>query len=207
MTRSYRSKQRVLSAILIWFVPLILNGKEPQSPPNSQAATAVATRYLRDVKRTNSFTSGGGREDFVFVGNSRSSFGAWRVIVVGGAKPRVIWDSFSLLHDSYFDVTGLTSIESEPDDQNGYVVTLRGCAPHQCSDGKIGFALFASQTGRTYISHVTTKDDGGYEVTYYPKSGIPENYRRKLDDSMCSDNGVSRPSALPIKCVGRVAHP
>jgi hypothetical protein len=200
MTR-YRSKLRALSAIVMCFVPLILNGKEPQSSRSTQAATVIATRYLHDVENTKSFTSGDGREDFVFVGNSRSSSGAWRVIVVGGTKPRVIWDSFSLLHDSYFYVIGLSSIESESDDQNGYIVTLRGCAPHQCSDGKIGFAIFASRTGRTYLSHVTTKEDGGYEVTYYPKSGIPEDYRRKLDDSMCSDNGVSRPSTLPIKCL------
>ena len=100
-------------------------------------------------------------------------------------------------------MTGLSSISAEEYSHNGYIVTWRGCVPHQCSDGRIGFALYASQTHQTYRAHVSTLDDNSYRVAYYPKSGIPDEYHKKLDEMMCSDNGVSRPTALPLKCSSR----
>lgn len=114
----------------------------------------------------------------------------------------MIWDSYSL-HDEYFWVIGSDNTDSDADGSKDYVVTLRGCVPHNCGDGMIGFALFASRTGQTYVGHVTTRDDGSYEVTYRPKIGIPNVYRQDLDRMMCSDAGISRPSALPIKCTAQ----
>src|SRR5947209_3026136 len=83
--------------------------------------------------------------------------------------------------------TAPTFINSEADGRNGYIVTFRGCVPHQCGDGRIGFALYASQSRQTYIAHISTRDNNSYRVTYYPKSGIPEAVRDKLDQMMCSD--------------------
>jgi len=175
-----------------------LAGEECASPTMSAAASAVASRYLQAVEKCYSFPSAGGRRDFVLVGSARRPPNVWRVLVVAdGSKPRVLWDSF-MLRDWYFDVIGLGGIDSW-DEGDGIVVTLRGCAAHQCYDGKIGFALYSSKTNKLYVSHVTTRRDGSYEVAYYPKSDIPEDYRRELDQMMCSDSGISRLSMLPIE--------
>lgn len=113
----------------------------------------------------------------------------------------MVWDSHSLSHDDYFSVNGLGSLDSDADGVDGYIITWHGCVPHLCADGRLGFALFSSRTNLTYVSHITTKDDGSYVVTYYPNSGIPDVYRKPLDRMMCSPgNGASQPSKLPIKC-------
>src|SRR5713226_2896561 len=120
----------------------------------SPSATTLANQYLRAIETTASFPTANGGEDFVFVGHSRGQSGGWRVIVVAGhAKPRVAWDS-SVLHDPYLNVTGLSFINMEADGSDGYIITLRGCVPHQCADGRMGFAVFTSHHGRAYISHV-----------------------------------------------------
>ena len=145
----------------------------------------------------------GPRHDFIIVGQSRNPVGGWRIISIGGnGQQQIAWDSFSL-HNSYFDVTGLSFINMKADEHGGYIVTLRGCAPHQCADGKIGFALYSSHNHQVYLSHISTQEDNSYRVTYFPKSGIPDTYHKQLDQLMCSDNGISRPSALPLKCSAR----
>lgn len=201
MKRTFVSILRVLLMAVTCLVSVALNGQEPTSSTIPKAATALAVRSLRTIEKSTPFPSHDGRSDaFIFVGESRNPPTGWRVIVVEGAEtPRLRWDSFAL-HDSYLDVTAPTFINSEADGRNGYIVTLRGCVPHQCGDGRIGFALYASQSRRTYIAHISTQDDNSYRVTYSPKSGIPEAVREKLDQMMCSDSGVSKPSALPIKC-------
>jgi hypothetical protein len=189
-----------LTLALCLFQPAAVGEEQPSVP---DAATSVASRYLQAVEKSFSFPTLNGAEDFVLVGHSRDRSGAWRVIIISGSKqPRVDWDSFAL-NDPYLNVIGLTFIDAEADSSNGYTVSLRGCAPHQCADGKIGFAVYTSRHKRVYRSHILTKYDGSYAVTFYPKSGIPEIYRDQLNRMMCSDSGISRPTALPLKCVMR----
>ncbi len=201
MKRTLVSILHVLLMAVTCLVSVALNGQELTSSTIPKAATALALRSLRTIEKSTPFPSNEGRPDaFIFVGESRNPPTGWRIIVVEGAeKPRVRWDSFAL-HDSYLNVTAPTFINSETDGHNGYIVTLRGCVPHQCGDGRIGFALYASQSGRTYIAHISTQDDNSYRVTYSPKSGTPGAVREKLDQMMCSDSGISKPTALPIKC-------
>jgi hypothetical protein len=201
MRRTWESILSVLLAAVVCLFPLVTGGQEPSSSAISKGATALAKQYLGAIERTVPFRSAqGGRQNVIFVGQSLKPPRGWRVIAVADQeKPQVVWDSFAL-HDAYLDVTGVNSINTEADGPNGYIVTLRGCVPHQCSDGRIGFALYASQKHLTYRAHVSTQEDDSYRVTYYPNSGIPEMFREKLDKMICSDNGITRPSALPIKC-------
>jgi len=156
---------------------------------------------LREVVQSASFPSPNGQgEDTVLVGISNGRSGGWRIVAVGSRpKPTLLWVSPGL-HDLYLEMSAPNDIEVEADGQNSYIVTVRGCMRHQCADGRIGYALYSSQSRRFYISHVTTSDDGAYSVTYFPKSGIPDVYRSQLDKMTCSDNGITRPSSLPIKC-------
>jgi hypothetical protein len=194
------SMLRLLLTLGVCLFPSIVIGQEQASPVVSPAAASFASRYLQAVDKSFSFPSADGGEDFVFVGHSRGQSSGWRVIVVAGSrKPRLAWDSFTL-NDPYLNVIGLSSISAEANGLNGYTVALRGCIPHECADGRIGFAVYASSSQRAYRSHVLTKDDGSYGVTFYPKSGIPESYRSQLDRMMCTDSGISQPSALPVKC-------
>jgi hypothetical protein len=186
--------------------PLASGAQERSSSAAPSAISNLALRYLQSIHDTNSYDSLGSRgEDFVFVGTSRPPSGGWRIIVVRArsGKPRLIWDSYSLPKDNYLMLTSPREMDSDADGSAGYVITMRGCARHQCADGRIGFALYASRTDRTYVSHITTRDDGSYVVTYYPKLGMLDTYRDKLDRMMCSDGGISRPFALPIKCLGK----
>jgi hypothetical protein len=191
-------------ATIVFLLSPVSKGQEPNSPAVPPMVTALAKKYLREVVKSASFpSSDGGSEDFIFVGTSPGRSGGWRIVAVGSqAKPRVLWIS-SVLHDPYFEVSAPNTMDAESDGRNGYIVTLRGCMRHQCVDGRIGFALYSSLSHRFYISHVTTSDDGSYAVTYYPKSGKRNGYREQLDGMMCSDNGFSRPSTLPIKCSTR----
>jgi hypothetical protein len=183
---------------------VVIGGQEPSAPVNSNGATALAKKYLGTIEKTVSFPSTeGGNKDVISVGQSRNPPRGWRIVVVSDKdEPQLVWDSFAL-HDEYLDVTGLNSINVEADGHSGYIVTWRGCVPHQCSDGRIGFALYSGKSNRVYRAHVSTQDDNSYRVAYYPKSGIPDEYREKLDEMMCTDNGISRPSALPLKCSSR----
>jgi len=195
----------VLAAVTL-LSPLVVGGQEPGVPMPSKRAIALAMKYLGAIDKRSSFPSiEGGGHDVIFTGQSLHPSHGWRTVVVSDqGKPRLVWDSFAL-HDPYLDVVGLNSINTEAEGHNGYIVTWRGCAPHQCSDGRIGFALYASQGHEVYRAHVSTSYDNSYRftsyrVTYYPKSGIPDEYRERLDEMICSDNGISRPSELPIKC-------
>jgi hypothetical protein len=186
----------------VGFFSSALAGQECTAPAMSPAASALASRYLKTTEKCLSFPSVGGRRGFVLIGESRPH--GWRVLVVADdATPRVLWDSVTL-HDPYIQVMAPDNLDCWGDGAGGVIITMRGCAPHQCADGKIGFALYSSERNQVYVSHVTTRDDGSYEVTYYPKSGIPDAYRSELDQMMCSDNGISRPSTLPINCGTRV---
>jgi len=193
----------VLLTAIICLLPSVSEAQEQESGSSAipRETTVVAMKYLRAVVQGDSISSNDGQhDDFIFAGNSRDRFGGWRVIVVAGSRrSRVLWDSYTL-RDWYFDGTAPSGNDYDSDEPSGYIVTLRGCAPHQCADGRIGFALYSSHARRVYISHITTRDDGSYVVTYYPKSGIPKTYHDKLDQMMCSKNGVSEPSTLPIKC-------
>lgn len=204
MTRKPACVFCVLLTAIFCLVPSVSEGQELHSAAITPEATAVAMKYLRAVVQSDSISSNDGQyDDFIFIGSSRDRFRGWRVIVVSGSKrPRVLWDSYTL-RDWYFDVTASSGIDYDSNGPNGYIVTLRGCVPHQCADGRIGFALYASHMHRVYVSHVTTRDDGSYAVTYYPKSGIPATYRDRLDRMMCSDNGITEPSKLPLKCPAR----
>jgi hypothetical protein len=199
MNRFFLPITRIFLALTTCLIPSPSRGQDPQPIP--KAATSLALQRLSGVERSAAFSfDEGHRKAFVFIGNSRDKFGGWRVIAVdGNNEPRIAWDSFTL-HDPYFTVTAPSDIDLEADATNGYIVTLRGCVAHQCSDGKIGFALYAGKANQLYIAHVSTQDDGSYRVTYSPTSGIPDKYRGELNKMMCSDNGISRPLTLPIKC-------
>jgi hypothetical protein len=192
-----------LAAVVFLFF-FVVSGQEPSSSAPSNGATALAKKYLGTVERSMSFPSTeGGSQDVIFVGQSLHPPHGWRIVVVSDQeKYRLVWDSFAL-HDAYLDVTGLSSINTEADGHDGYIVTWRGCVPHQCSDGRIGFALYSSKNHQTYRAHVATLDDNSYRVAYYPASGIPDEYREKLDEMLCSDNGISQPARMPIKCPAR----
>ena len=199
MKQTIATTLHILLATTLCLLPSVI-GTAQTSRAMPDKAITLAKHYLQTIERSASFATGGGREDIVFVGHSRGSSDGWRVLIVADdRKPKVVWDSFSL-RDPYFDSMGSNSIDYYADGQNEFVVTLRGCAPHQCFDGRLGFAAYASRSRRVYKSHVLTKDDGSYEVTFYPKSGLPDTYRAELVRMMCSDSGISQPSALPIKC-------
>jgi len=204
MRRASVSILYLLLAAVVCLSPLVVGGQEPSTSVPSNGATAVAKKYLGTIEKALSFSSTeGGNQDAIFIGQSLHPPRGWRTVVVSDqGEPRLLWDSFAI-HDEYLDVTGLSSINAEAYGHNGYVVTWRGCVPHQCSDGRIGFALYASQSRQTYRAHVSTLDDNSYRVAYYPTSGIPVHYREKLNEMMCSDNGISRPSALPLRCSSR----
>ena len=190
----------VFVAAVVCLFPLVLGGQEPSASAPSRGATTLARTYLGTIEKTVPFPSTAGGRDVIFIGQSLNSPHGWRIIAIADQeRPRVLWDSFTL-RDTYLEVSGLNSINAEADDHNGYIVTWRGCVPHQCSDGRIGFALYASQKHKTFRAHISTSDDNAYRVAYYPQTGIPDEYRKKLDAMMCSDNGISQPSALPIKC-------
>jgi hypothetical protein len=177
------------------------------TPLAPRSVANFAKRYLRSIEYTNPYESPGGHGlDFIFLGESQSHHGEWRVVVVraSSSKPLLVWDSNSLTRDRYFSSSGLSSLDSDADGSDGYIVTWWGCVPHDCGDGRLGFALFSSRTNQTYVGHITTKDDGSYVVTYYPSSGMPAVYRNQLDRVMCTPgNGVSDRSKLPIKCPNR----
>jgi len=195
---------KALLTTIVCIMPLAASGETPDSSIVPKEATALAMQYLHSVESSTALpVDNGTGKDFIFVGKSRSPVGGWRIIAIdSNDKMRIAWDSFSL-HDSYFDVIGLSYINIRADEHKGYIVTLRGCAPHQCADGKIGFAIYASREHQAYISHVSTQEDDSYRVTYFPQSGIPDAYRKELDQMMCTDNGISRPSTLPIKCAAQ----
>src|SRR5271165_2849748 len=195
MRRAFVSILHSLLAAVVCLSPLVVGGQEPSTSVPSNDATAIAKKYLGTLDKSLSFpTTEGGNQDAVFIGQSFNPSRGWRAVVISDhGKPLLLWDSFAL-HDEYLDVTGLSSINAEAFGHNGFIVTWRGCVPHQCSDGRIGFALYASQSRQTYRAHVSTLDDNSYRITYFPKSGIPVEYREKLDEMMCSDNGISRPS-------------
>jgi len=200
MRRTIAPSFCAMAAIMCLLLP-VAKGQEPNSAPAPPSVAALVKNYLREVVKSASFApSDRGGKDFIFVGTSRGQSGGWRIVTVGSqAKPSVLQVS-PALRDPYFEIGMPSTIDAEVDGRNGYMVTLRGCMRHQCADGRIGFAIYSSQSNRFYVSHVTTLDNGSYTVTYYPKSGILDSYRKRLDRMMCSDNGVSRPSTLPIKC-------
>ena len=169
--------------------------------PIPPAATELAKQYLTDIDKSASFPPIGKHDrDFIFIGTARAPSSGWRIVVIADyPKQRIVWDSAGL-RDRYLSVTGLSFVNAEADGGNGYTITMRGCVPHQCSDGRIGFAIYASRTRKTYMAHVTTKDDGSYRVSYYPRSGMPRVYHDELHRMMCSDGGISRPLTLPMNC-------
>jgi hypothetical protein len=172
-----------------------------QTPQADSQATGLAMKYLQSIDKSESFLLSGNRgKDFVFVGRSLNPSHGWRLIVINSyAQLHIVWDSRSLV-DPYFSVAGLSSIDIRPDEGAGYLVTIRGCVPHQCADGKIGFAIYAGRTRQKYIAHILTNSDGSYSVKYYPSVTMPAVYREELNEMICSDNGISRPLSLPIKC-------
>jgi hypothetical protein len=191
------TRASLIIALAMLLSPFLL----ARAPQADSQATGLAMKYLRSIDKSASFLlSGNQGKDFVFVGRSLSPSHGWRLIVINNsAQPHIVWDSRTLV-DPYFDVTGLSSIDIRADEGAGYLVTIRGCVPHQCADGKIGFAIYAGRTRQKYIAHILTNSDGSYSVKYYPSVSMPAVYRDELNEMMCSDNGISRPLLLPIKC-------
>jgi hypothetical protein len=202
----------ISSAIVV----MLAHESKAQQPPASAIpsdATAFAQKHLSDIAKSFAFAVGGSRQDFVFVGNSRSSdlvtkdIGRpdekWKILIVSGGKKASYAVSRSfVIGDGYLSASGPAVIDASPDGADSYIVTMTGCAPQDCTDGRLGFLLYSSQKHRIYRAHVTTEANKSYRVAYDPK-GVPAQYRAKLNQMMCSDDGISRPSALPIKCPAR----
>jgi len=167
----------------------------------SRAATSLAHRFLRTIDTSFTFLVSPNDTDYVVAGTSRRGFGVRLLVIVGGAHPRVAWDDDSLWrHDPDFELSSLQEIDADADGPGNYVVTTSGCARHECADGDIGFAVYASRTHRLYTADVDTRSDGSYEVSYRPRAGLPRPYQLRLIQMMCSYNGITRPSTLPVKC-------
>jgi hypothetical protein len=167
---------------------------------DQEVASRFALQYLKEIKKTFSFAPENGiSSDFIFVGSSSSKRGGYRIIVVRGSNPpRVIWDSY-IIKDSYLSVKGWDEMKAEEDLEGGYVVTLRGCMPHNCADGKIGFAIYSSKMRKTFISHLTYAD-GAYAITYFPSGDIPFVYKEGLNRQMCNDPEIRNHRLPTIEC-------
>jgi len=191
------TKARLTIALAMLLCPFLLAG----APQEDSQATELAMKYLESIDKSASFLLGGNQgNDFVFVGRSLNPSHGWRLIIINrSAQPHIVWDSRSLV-DPYFSVAGSSSIDIRGDEGAGYLITIRGCAPHQCADGKMGFAIYAGKTRQKYIAHLLTNSNGSYSVKYYPSVRMPAVYREELNEMMCTDNGISRPLTLPIKC-------
>ena len=196
--------------IVVTFL-LVLASAHAQTPPSPvpAAATALANRYLRSVERSWVIPPAAGEEpDCVMLGKDRSGSGDWRVLVLtGGARPKVAWDSRRLQLDGYFKGKGAETVTVRNARDGGYLIAMRGCAPHRCYDGVFGYAVYASGPRRAFTAQVTTlllnRNAFDYSVTYDPPIGLPEQYRSALQGMICADPGISEPGKLRIKCPGR----
>jgi hypothetical protein len=167
---------------------------------SQDAASNFAFQYLKEIKTTFSFApENGAPPDIIFVGSSASERTGWRLIVVRGSNPpQLIWDSY-IINDPYLATLAWDDMHAQEDLDGGYVVTLRGCMPHNCSDGKIGFAIYSSKLQETLISHLTYTH-GAYEITYFPSGDLPFEYMEGLNRLMCDDSEVLNHRLLTIQC-------
>jgi hypothetical protein len=175
--------------------------------------TFFASSFLMKVDKASAFPVIGGMA-YVLLGRSTGLFHPNRVIAISNVhSPRIDWDSSDLNDDPYFTVFGWNGLHASSDGAQGYTVAVRGCAPHECADGKIGFALFSSLDHATYRAHVSTESTATirqngdetygidhYEIKYFPKQGMPAKYFHAINGLICADRGFSKPSLLPLKC-------
>ncbi len=200
---------RTVLHVLVWATASCAPGrlaaqtKDIHGTPPGAAAT-LAQSYLFGIDTSIARPSRGHSVDQIFVGasrvgNSRTRYDGTRVIVVADtARPKVVWDSFTL-HDRYFALVSVDDIDVEEDGPDAYWVAMSGCAPHECAGGASGYAVYSSRTRRVYVSHVTT-GNGGSRVTFWPRSGIPETFRAELKRMVCADRNV-RAEQLPFTCI------
>ena len=173
------------------------------------AATALAMKYLAAIERSWVIPSAlKGQSDCVMLGRDRGGSGDWRVVVLaGGDRPRVAWDSQRLQLGGYLKATSSDGITVRNAQDEGYLITIRGCAPHRCYDGLFGYAVYVSKLRRAFIAHVETRMSSrgnfDYAVTYDPEAGVPDEYRSTLHRMICADPGISEPAKLPVRCPGR----
>jgi len=179
--------------------------KQEQSPLVApRAAIALASRYLEKVDTSYSLSAGSREQNFVIVGYGPQYRGVRVLVAVDSMRPRLLWDSYSMRGDDFFGVMAPSSIDAFAiEGAHGYIVTIQGCAPHECLDGRLGFAVYASDTRRLYVAHVTARQDSSYAVRFVPRSGIPLVYLAQLKEMICTDDGISHPNRLPFECAHR----
>jgi hypothetical protein len=197
-----------LIAVLSVFVLSAAYGQTRPSPVPA-AATALAMKSLTAIERSWVMPpSVKGESDCVMLGRDRSGPGDWRVLVLtGGAKPRVAWDSRSLQLDGYLHGKSADTVSVRDAQDEGYLITFKGCPPRRCYDGVFGYAVYVSRLRRAFVAQVTTillnRNAFNYSIAYNPPAGIPEAYRNTLQLMICAESGISEPAKLPIKCPGR----
>jgi hypothetical protein len=198
----------VLTVIM---VALAMSSARAQTQPSPvpAAATALAMRSLRSIDHSWVVApTGKGASDCVMVGRERGGSGDWRVLVLtGGDRPKVTWDSQRLSMGGYFRGPKSDVITVRNDQEEGYLITIRGCAPRRCYDGLFGYAVYVSKLRRAFTAQVSTlllnRNAFHYTVTYNPPESVPAEYRSALDRMICAEPGISEPAKLPIKCPGR----
>ncbi|WP_263357978.1 hypothetical protein [Acidicapsa ligni] len=158
-------------------------------------ATAPAKTLFSSVSKRETLSAGTSAEELII---GRGLKGDWRAVIErDGLTHQIIWDS-NTLHDPFFAVKAPDWIRSSSQGVD-YEVIMRGCVPHQCTDGRIGIAIFSGKTKHLYVEHLVSQDNGGYAVQFSPAE-MPPEIRAELEKAACIDPGITAPSRLPFPC-------
>jgi hypothetical protein len=161
---------------------------------NGQATDSAKTLFS-SVSSHETLLTGASPEELII---GKGFKGEWRAVIErGGSTHQIIWDS-NTLRDIFFGVRAPDWIRSSSQGMD-YKVIMRGCAPHQCMDGRIGIAVFSGKTKRLYVEHLISQDSGGYTVQFSPAE-MPPDIRVELEKAACTDPGITAPSRLPYPC-------
>jgi len=146
--------------------------------------------------------------DVVVIGQERLRHQSWRtqIFVVKKGHLSLKWDS-ATLRSIEFEGSGPHTMRLEvlKDD---YRLTIEGCAPHDCSDGILGFLVYSGSAGKAWAAKLTTieGDDGEtlkYDVQWSPRNDSTVeglDAKRVLERKMCQSTGLSDPGKLPFQC-------
>ncbi len=167
------------------FIGQMCNGQE----------SGLAKTLFSSISKLETLSEGASKVELI---TGRDFKGDWRAVIErGGSTPQIIWDSNSL-RDSFFAVRAPDWIRYSSQDAT-YEVLMRGCVPHQCTDGRIGIAVFSGKTKRLYVEHIISQDSGGYAVQFRPDE-MPPEIRNELKKAACTDPGITAPLRLPFPC-------
>ena len=204
LSKSRSANSRLLVCLAFLALSFAGGRRLPAQPSAtfSENARKLAARHLKSIETMEEAARyPSGSEEIAFVGQSRGTHGGWTVLVIHSDKEaEVLWDSSKRLRESYFAVMVPSGIRVIPGSEGDYMVEIRGCAPHQCDDGRFGYAVYSGRTRKLYKAKVTTAEDNSYSIQFVPQTGIPTQYLAELREMMCSDNGISHPQSLPFRC-------